>query len=153
MKKKAVFVLILIAFLIIVYIRQDADDVPMLEVETSILTETDIASDMRKCSDLDLSHFMGISASDTVEYIYYKSTDALSVDELLIIKTGGHNELAPFRDAVDDRIDSQIRTFESYGPDQVAALKSALIVEKGPYILYYVGPEQDKVEEVFTHAI
>ncbi|MBR3053893.1 MAG: DUF4358 domain-containing protein, partial [Firmicutes bacterium] len=95
MKKKAVFVLILIAFLIIVYIRQNADDVPMLEVETSILTDTDIASDMRKCSDLDLSHFMGISASDTVEYIYYKSTDALSVDELLIIKTGGHNELAP----------------------------------------------------------
>ena len=153
MKKKIAFLVVLAVFLVLVFMRQNAEDVPMSEVETAMVTDTDIVLDMQKCSDLDLSHFMGIDAGDTEGYIYYKGTDALSVSELLIVKTGGHNELSPFRDAIEDRIDSQIRTFESYGPDQVAALNSALIVEKGQYILYYVGPDQDNIEEVFTHAI
>ena len=153
MKKKIFFLIVLTLFLVLVFMRQNSADVPMPELESAMLSETDISQTMRKSGDLDLMHFMNISPSETVEYVYYRGTGALSVDEFLIVRTRGHNELGPFRDAVEARIDEQIGTFEGYGPEQVAALKSALIVEKGPYILYSVGPSPEKIEEVFTHAL
>jgi len=153
MKKKLIFLAVLTVFLALVFMRQNSADIPLADIESQLLSETDISRSMRKSGDLDLLHFMSVAPQDTVEYLYYRDTGALSVDELLIIKAHGHNELGPFRDAVEARIDEQIKTFEGYGPDQVAALNSALIIEKGPYILYYVGPDQDLIEEVFTHAI
>ena len=129
MKKKLIFLLILVAFLGIAYRIQSAKDVP------------------------DLVHFIEIDPSSTKGYIYYKSPEALSVDELLIVKASDRNKLNNLRDSVDKRIQSQLKIFEGYGPKQVAALKNALIIQKGTYLLYYVGDDGQKIEEVFRNAV
>ena len=108
---------------------------------------------LNKCVDQDLVHFIEIDPSSTKGYIYYKSPEALSVDELLIVKASDRNKLNNFRDSVDKRIQSQLKIFEGYGPKQVAALKNALIIQKGTYLLYYVGDDGQKIEEVFRNAV
>ena len=71
----------------------------------------------------------------------------------MIVKASDRNKLNNLRDSVDKRIQSQLKIFEGYGPKQVAALKNALIIQKGTYLLYYVGDDGQKIEEVFRNAV
>jgi hypothetical protein len=151
-KKKLIFLLILVAFLGIAYRIQSAKDVPAESIEKSMAKELK-SQKLNKCVDQDLVHFIEIDPSSTKGYIYYKSPEALSVDELLIVKASDRNKLNNFRDSVDKRIQSQLKIFEGYGPKQVAALKNALIIQKGTYLLYYVGDDGQKIEEVFRNAV
>lgn len=152
MQKKIIWIIILAVFLTVSYKIQSAKNVPIEEIESEISSKIDLSL-MKKCTDRDLVHFLEIEPASTKGYFYYKGIEALSVDELLVIKTKGHSALPGFRDLVDKRIEDQISTFEGYGPKQVASLKDALIIQKGPYILYYVGNDAQKIAEVFKNAI
>ena len=152
MKKKLIFLLILVAFLGIAYRIQSSKDVPVESIEKSIAKELK-SQKLNKCVDQDLVHFIEIDPSSTKGYIYYKSPEALSINELLIVKASDRNKLNNLRDSVDKRIQSQLKIFEGYGPKQVAALKNALIIQKGTYLLYYVGDDGQKIEEVFRNAV
>ncbi len=152
MKKKIILLTVLTALLLLIYSNQTADDVSILDIESELCSKIDLSS-LDKLKDRDLVHFFNIEPSSTEGYLYYKSNESLCVDELLIIKTSSHSELAPFRDAIENRINSQISTFEGYGPEQVSSLEDALIIQKGQYILYYVGDNSEKIEEVFKNAI
>ncbi len=152
MKKKLIFLLILVAFLGIAYSIQSAKNVPVDSIEKSMAKELK-SQKLNKCVDQDLVHFIEIDPSSTKGYFYYKSPEALSVDELLVVKASDRNKLNNFRDSVDKRIQSQLKIFEGYGPKQVAALKNALIIQKGTYLLYYVGDDGQKIEEVFRNAV
>ena len=56
MTKKAIFVIILAAFLIGVYADGSAKDIPMKDIEKQLIKNTDIEK-MEKCSNRDLMHF------------------------------------------------------------------------------------------------
>ena len=133
MKKKLIFLLILVAFLGLAYRIQSAKNVPVESIEKSMAKELK-SQKLNKCVDQDLVHF-------------------IEIDELLIVKASDRNKLNNFRDSVDKRIQSQLKIFEGYGPKQVAALKNALIIQKGTYLLYYVGDDGQKIEEVFRNAV
>ncbi|WP_342718848.1 DUF4358 domain-containing protein [Hornefia porci] len=94
-------------------------------------------SSMQKCSNRQLMQFMGLDYSDYDSYIYYKSREALGA--------GGsgcpryrRDDLTAVEDAIDRRVADQTRTFEGYGPSQVAMLKNAIIYKRGNYIFYCV---------------
>ena len=150
--RKLVLLAILFAFLAFAYGRQNAKDVALSEIEAHLLADAELYG-MERCNDRDLIHFIEINPADTKGYFYYKGTDALSVDELVVIQGVANSELDAFRDLFEKRIENQKITFESYGPQQMATLNNAIIIAKGPYIIYYCGPEGDKVEEVFRHAL
>lgn len=152
MKKKIVFVIILAAFLSAVYANGSAKDVPVTDIESRLTAETAM-KDMAKGSDRSLMQFLGLDCQQFDSYIYYKGTEALSVDEVLIIKGHPNQDMSAVKDAVDSRIESQIKTYEGYGPKQVALLKNAIIVTKGDFLFYSVGEAAEKCKEVFEDAI
>lgn len=108
MKRKLIFLLILVAFLGIAYRIQSAKDIPVESIEKSMAKELK-SQKLNKCVDQDLVHFIEIDPSSTKGYIYYKSPEALSVDELLIVKASDRNKLNNLRDSVDKRIQSQLK--------------------------------------------
>ncbi len=152
MLKKGIFVLILVAFLAMVYADGSSGDVPMADIEKQLLESTDM-SKMTKCDNRNLMQFFGLDYEQYNSHIYYKGTEALSVDEILIIKANSKNDLNGVKDAVENRIDTQITTFEGYGPKQVALLKNAIVTTKGNYLFYAVCDDAEKAEEVFEHVI
>ncbi len=152
MAKKAVFVIVLAFFLIFIYTGQNADDVPMEEIEQQLTENTDLAS-MSKCGNRMLMQFYGLDYEQLDEYIYYKSTEALSVEELLIVKAKDKSSLDSIKDAAESRIQSQIKTYESYGPKQVAMLENAIITVRGKYLFCCVADAPESYKEVFTDAI
>jgi hypothetical protein len=149
---KAVLIVMLILFLVIVYNRADANDVPMSRIDSQLRSKTDIEQ-MEKCSSRDLMHFIGLDASDYDGFIYYKSKEALGVDEVLIIKAKREDQLDGVRDAVDKRVDDQIAAFESYGPQQVKLLENSVVRIKGKYVFYCTAKDPNKYEEVWLDVI
>lgn len=152
MRKKIILTVILIAFLAGVYANGNAKDVPMDVIEEKLLAETDI-NKMAKCDNHNLMQFFGLDYEQYDSHIYYKGTEALSVDEVLIVKANEKADLDQVKDAVEKRIDSQISTFEGYGPKQVALLKNAIVITKGNYLFYGTGSKTDEIEEVFKDVV
>lgn len=152
MKKKIIFVVILAVFLTSVYSAGNSKDVPIKEIETQ-MKKAETLVGMEKCGDRMLMQFFGLDSQEFDSYIYYKGTEALSVDELLIVKGGPQQDMASAKEAAEKRIESQIKTFEGYGPTQVAQLKNAIVKVKGSYLFYSVGNLTEKREEVFKDVI
>lgn len=152
MIKKTIFVVVLAAFLTIVYADENAKNIPMAEIEDCLKTKTDITT-MEKCSNRNLMQFFHLDYEQYDEHLYYKNKEALSVEELLIVKSKDREDLATVKDAVDERIESQIKTYDSYGPAQAAMLKNAIVSTKGNYLFYCTGEDADHYEEVFKRVI
>ncbi|SFE07533.1 protein of unknown function [Peptostreptococcaceae bacterium pGA-8] len=152
MLKKTIFLVILFAFLAFVYNSGNAKDISLKSVEKSLVANEQIQV-MEKCNDRQLNQFIKLSASSFSEVLYYKNQEALRVDELLIVKLKDKSQTQIVNDAIDERIASQIKIFDGYGPEQVAQLKNAKIFNKGNYVFFCVSKKPDKVAEVFKNAI
>lgn len=152
MTKKIVFVVVLVGFLAMVYANGNAKDLPMEDIENQLKEKTNIEK-MAKCDNRNLMQFFGLDYEQYESHIFYKGKEALSVEEILIVKAHSEDDLASVKDAVDTRIASQIKTFEGYGPEQVAMLKNAIVTTKGNYLFYCVSKNPEKYEEVFKDAI
>lgn len=149
---KGVLLLVLVGLLAFFYIRDDAKDVPMKDIESALKEKTEITT-LASQSDRGLMQFIGLDAGSYEEVLYYKSEEALSVDEVLIIKAKSRDNLAGAEDAVLTRIDDQIAVFDSYGPEQVKELNNAIVRKKGNYLLYITAPDPGAYEEVILNAI
>lgn len=149
---EVLFVMLLISFMAFVYAGASAKDVPLDDIEEELIKKTDI-QEMEKCTARQLKQFMGIEQSMVDEYIYYKSKEALGVEELLIVKVKNRGKLTSVQTAVENRVSSQIDLFDSYGPKQVKLLKDSIVMKKGSYIFYCTNAYKDKYEEVFKDAI
>lgn len=150
---KACFILILALFLVFVYSRSDASDADLIKVDESLKTETDCMSVMSKADDRDLIQFIGLNSDSFEQVIYYRSTKALAVEELLIVKAKSQDQLSDVEEAVQERIDAQIKAYSGYGPEQVKQLENAVRTKKGNYYFYCTADEAEDYEEVLLNAI
>lgn len=150
---KAVFMVILVAFLMFVISGASAKDINLTTVDKELKLSTDVTTTMTKMGARDLKQFIGISANDYSQVIYYRNITALAVDELLIVKAEESSQLSSVEGAVNERISSQIKTYESYGPEQVKLLKNAIQLKKGNYYFYCTADKADEYEEVLLNAV
>lgn len=150
---KIAFIAILAAFLFVVFSAANAKDVDLSDVNNTLKKNTDITSVMRKMDERDLMQFMGLNANDHSQVLYYRNTTALAVDEFLIVKSNDDADLDTVQEAVNARISSQLKVYESYGPEQCALLKNAIQIEKGNYYCYCTAKDAELYEEVLLNAI
>jgi hypothetical protein len=149
---KCALLVVLFAFLAIVYSRENAKDVSMDKIEAQLIKKTNIEK-LQKQKPRDLVQFIGLDANNYEAVLYYKSKEALSVDEVLVIKVRNKSDVKAVKDAVEKRITSQIEAFDNYGPEQVKELKNAIVTSRGKYVFYGVAKDPDKYEEVLLSVI
>lgn len=150
---KVGFILILIVFLVMIYSANNARNVDLKGIETSLLKEEGLSKEMSEASDRDLTRFIGLNPEDYKQVIYYRNTKELAVEELLIVKVASKDQLDGIAEAVESRVDDEIDVYSSYGPKQVAQLESAVMREKGNYYFYCTSDKAEKYEEVFMNAV
>ena len=149
---KCALIIVLLAFLAVVYNHENAKDVPMKQIEAQLIKKTEIDK-LGKQKSRDLVQFIGLDANNYDSFLYYKSKEALSVDEVLIIKVRNKSDIKAVQDAIEKRINSQIEAFDNYGPEQVKELKNAIVTSRGKYVFYGVAKDPDKYEEVLLSVI
>lgn len=150
---KAGFILALIVFLALIYGTNRTNDVDLSKLEKTIVKECNLNQEMSKASDRDLARFLGIDAESVKQVVYYRSTKELAVEELLIVKTDSTSAANAIGEAVESRVKSQIDTYASYGPAQVAQLENCIKYRVGPYYFYCTSDNAAKYEEVFDNAV
>lgn len=149
---KIVLIIILLVFMTLVYASSNAKNISLETFEETLKSKSNMAG-MKKCTNRQLMQFMNLDYNSYDSFLYYRSKDAMSADELLIIKAYKKNDIPLVEDAVDARIASRIKTFEGYAPNQVNLLNNAVIYKKGRYLFYAVGKNADSYQEVFEDAV
>ncbi len=146
-------VLLILLILFIVYTFVSAGRTYSADAErvTSQVLEVYESDRWTEGSALDFRGMFGLDASDYDQVVYYKPATNMYADELLIVRSAeGQDDIMK---AIQDRISSQEDVFDGYAPEEVALLRSAVVVQKGNYILYAVSDHADEYNAEFAKAI
>ena len=84
-----------------------------------------------------MKRFLDLDPSQYESVIYYKSDDAMSASEFVLVKFKDHSQQEPFKETIEKRVKNQKGIFEGYAPQQAELLKNAIIDIHGNYGLNY----------------
>ncbi len=99
---------------------------------------------IRRLYGLDGSVFDGV-------ILYYPKTN-MGAEELLLVKMKDPSQAESLRAVIDKRLETQINSFEGYGVEQTAMLKSSVVEIRGNYALFCSAAKPDPVLEAFSKA-
>lgn len=150
---KILFIAVLAGFLFVVYKGAEDEDVDLAEIDAALKADTEFTAVLKDQSDRDLMQFIGLNAADYEQVLYYRNTQALAVDEVLVVKAKEGTSVDGVETAVRKRIESQITAYSGYAPEQVKMLKNAAVKKVGNYVIYCTADKADKYKEVVLDAI
>lgn len=150
--KKILSVVFIIVFIFFSYSLKSSQDIPLTVMEKELLSNTELEK-LTKCDEKDVLYHLNIDTNDYKEFLYYRSTEALAVNELFILKANDSVDLNHVQSILEKRVTTQKNIFESYGPSQIKQLESVIIKIKGNYIFFCVDDNPEPYVEVFKHVI
>ena len=79
----------------------------------------------------------------------------ITTDEVLILKMKDKTDMSAIRKIMETRLSTQTALFESYAPDEILKLKSAVIEVKGNYAFLAITNTKDssKAKKIFNEAV
>ena len=103
--------------------------------------------------NLNIKRFLGLDPSQYESVIYYKSDDAMSASEFVLVKFKDHSQQEPFKETIEKRVKNQKGIFEGYAPQQAELLKNAIIDIHGNYGLYAVKKDANTMNDQFKKVL
>lgn len=149
---KYLMVLALIAYVAFLISREGSNDVPVDTIEKNI-TKVIKTKGMTKGSAQDLKKYYGLNANDYDGMMLYIPNDVMGVDEVLVIKVKDESQTEDVEKAIENRLDTQKKSFEGYGVEQTKLLRSAVTESKGSYTLLAVSKNADSIDAAFRKSI
>ncbi|MBB5183203.1 DUF4358 domain-containing protein [Catenisphaera adipataccumulans] len=101
----------------------------------------------------EIKRFLQLDASMYDGIVYYKDSDTMKADELLIVKFKDHSQAEDFNDKMQTRIDSQKKIFAGYAPKEADKLDAAVVDVRANYALYAVSKNADTFDQQFRAAL
>lgn len=149
--KKIILFLILGAMFTLVGCKS-AKDVELDYIISNINNKTKLDT-MEEGNSKSLKRFYGLNPSEFKEYKIYTPKYTMDVEEILLIKVEDKNQIDMVESAIDSRVNRQIETFGSYGPEQCALLEDYEIKIIDNYILYVTSKKSDEIVETFKESL
>lgn len=122
------------------------------DFDKTLNEEIDLTT-LNKGSSKELKRFFGLMADDFNSFLLYTPANTMDVNELLILELTDTSNVNNLKDIIENRIDSQIELFGSYGPAQCAMLEDYVLKTKGKYIFYCVSDNNDKIYDLFKQKL
>lgn len=119
-------------------------EIDMTAAANGILSGVAFAEELQPTSENISLKRLGVNAGDVESCVAYTGTNAV-VDEFAIIKAVNPEGVEA---SIRDHIASQIETYQSYAPDEVAKLNSAIVEISGDYVIYVVSPDNAAAQAV-----
>lgn len=114
------------------------------------------AIDTEELSEADnrmVKRLYGLNANDYENVVLYVSDSNMEVEELLIVKLKDISQSEAVEAAIDTRLNTQLESFEGYGPEQCKLLKDHVLDVKGNYILYVVDKKAKAADKAFQKSL
>lgn len=148
------YMLLAALFLFIAILLQDdkISTASMDEVEGKVMKavswEGAVQADNRT-----VKRIYGINANDYEDVRLYVSDSNMKVEELLLVRLRSTDQSEEIEQAVQSRVDSQLESFEGYGPEQCELLDSHVLDVRGNYILFVVNTKAKAADKAFQNAL
>ena len=84
---------------------------------------------------------------------FYYTNQAMGVEELLLVSSEDEGKIDEVQEAAEERIDTQLQSFEGYGEEQTKLLQDAVLIKRGNYFLLAVSPQADAIRKSFFGTI
>ena len=117
------------------------------------IAKTTILENMKEGDSKTLKRYFGLNSKDFEDFVLYTPSYTMDVEELLILKLKDNSQIDFVEDIIESRVDKQIETFGSYGPDQCALLEEYELKVKDKYVFYTVSENSDEIIDIFKESI
>ena len=115
------------------------------DIQKSIV-ETGLVKNMEETGSKGLKRYYGLNSSDFDSVVLY-------TPEMLIVKVKDKSQIEGLEDTIDNRVNSQLQSFGSYGPEQCGLLNNYELKTEGKYVFFAVAENAEKLKEAFKEAI
>ena len=128
------------------------DNLTAKDIQKSI-EETGLVENMEETGTKGLKRYYGLNASDFDSVVLYTPESSMEVDEMLIVKVKDKSQIDSLKDTIDNRVNSQLQSFGSYGPQQCALLNDYELKSEGKYVFFAVSENAEQLKEAFKEAV
>lgn len=149
---KWLFVAALCVFLYFMLSSNRESNTPFADVKEAVIAATDLTP-MAEGDNQTLKRLYGLSASDYENVLLYYPTTNMGAEELLLVQLKDVSQQQSVQTAIENRLDTQKKSFDGYGVDQYAMLENAVVEIQGNYILLVVAADPAPVRKAFTGAL
>lgn len=157
MKRYATYIKYALTILVLVFIIVDVngDKISTSDIET-VKNEVNKVSGFANIPEAEnrtIKRFYGLDPSEYEGIIAYVPQDDMAVDEMVIVKLKDTSQQEVVEQALEQRVDTQLKSFEGYGAEQVAILKKHVLNVEGNYIFYMVGENTKEAQKAFEEIL
>lgn len=100
-----------------------------------------------------IKRLYGINVNDYEDVILYVSGSNMEVEEVLIVKLRDTAQADAIEAAINKRLETQLKSFEGYGPEQCKLLEDHVLDIQGNYILFVVNKDAASVDKAFQKSL
>lgn len=122
------------------------------DVQEAVLSAADLTP-MAEGDNQTFKRLYGLSASDYENVLLYYPTTNMGAEEILLIQLKDISQQQAVKDSIENRLNTQKKSFEGYGVDQYAMLEKAVVEVQGNYILLVVADDPAPVRKAFLGAL
>lgn len=157
MKKYATYIKYVLTILVLIFIIVDVsgDKISNADIET-VNNKVKKVSGLAKVPEAEnrtIKRFYGLDPNEYEGIIAYVPQDDMAVDEMVIIKLKDISQQKAVEQAINQRVDTQLKSFDGYGAEQVAMLKKHVLDVEGNYIFYMVGENTKETQKAFLESL
>lgn len=149
---KGGILVVLFVFLYFSFVGPTDSSAQFDEVTNKTLENIDLSSYEQK-DNISIKKFLQIDPENYENIIYYKNTDVMQADEIVIVKFKDHSQQKDFNEAMDQRVSEQENIFSGYAPAEEEKLKSSIIDIQANYALYVVSSDAQTIDEQFLQSL
>lgn len=145
--------IIVLAIFLVLSLRSPKDSSASFE-EVQQATVASLSQDTMVLQDnMGIKRFMKMDPQIYDNIVYYKHSDPMQADELVLVKFKDDAQARDFEALVDQHIDDQNQIFEGYLPKEADKLKNAIVDVQANYALFVVLDQAKDVDENFLQSL
>lgn len=103
--------------------------------------------------NMGIKRFLMLEPEQYEKILYYKSTDTMQADEIVLVQFKDKSQHILFKDTLQKHIQDQMRLFQGYAPAEEDKCKNAIIDIRANYALYVVSADAQKIDRAFQKAL
>lgn len=149
---KYLMVCLLVIYVVFLIVREGNSSVSVDAIEQNILKSAEMTG-TTKASMQELKKYYGLNGKEYDGVCLYIPDDVMSVTEILVVKVKDKSQIESVEQAMEERLETQKKSFEGYGVTQTKLLRSAVLESKGYYVLLAVSEEAAQIEAAFKKSI
>ncbi len=148
-------IILIVCLLVFIFVDVGSDKTSNVDIDTVAVQVAKVVGMDKEniAEERMLKRFYGLNPKDYEGAVLFVPKDNMDVHEILIVKLRDESQAESVEIAIQKRLDSQLKSFEGYGAEQVALLKSHVLDVKGNYIFYMVGEKANDAEKAFLESL